>query len=371
MSFLPSVASQHPYRVALGAGCVLGAAAVIAALVSSSASSPQVAAAAPAPIAAPAAMALPAAPAAIVAAAPPAPEVHSSQLMFVFQAGGATYMKLADLRMLDEEGDALPIPRHGKLRLSKENYIDAAIATVPDPAVPQVHLVWKDRKVKVDSGCEASVVGFAVVSRLVGDPEFADPSYGDGDRWNAAGVVKAGHTVLAARLDRCTGTFARDATLPDVVVPTPVHDAALEAEARAQLIASAPARDTQRAWDEQKTATGGDAGPWYQDAAITTEVLRHPRTGVTFVSAHGHVSSGCGDAHANVWGLFRLEGRALVPVQLRKLDEVESIDALIDVDGDGELEILGKDWLGFDTLLTHAGGAPIDELRVPFLGCPC
>jgi hypothetical protein len=372
MSLLPSVASQHPYRVALGAGGALGTAAVVAALVSSAASSPQVAAAAPAPPAAPASMALPAAPEVLPEPAPPpAPEVHSSQLMFVFQAGGATYMKLADLRMLDEEGEALPIPRHGKLRLSKDHYIDAAIATVPDPAVPAMHLVWKDRKVKVDNGCEASVVGFAVVSRLVGDPAYADPGYSEGDQWTATGVMKAGHTVLAARLDRCTGTFARDATLPDVVVPTPQHDAALEAEARAQLIASAPARDTQREWDEQQTATGGEAGPWHKDATIATQVLRDPRTGVTFVSAHGHVSAGCGAPHANLWGLFRVEGRTLVPVQLRQLGNVESIDALIDVDGDGELEILGKDWLGYDMLLTHAGGEPIDQLSVPFLGCPC
>jgi len=373
MPLLPSVASQHPYRVALGTGVALGAAAFIAGLVASSTTpSLQLAVAALAPIAASAPSALPAAPAVVPEPAPsPAPEVHASQLMFVFQAGGATYMKLADLRMLDEEGDALPIPRHGKLRLSKDHYIDAAIAQVPDRAVPLMHLVWKDRKVKVDNRCEASVVGFAVVSRLVGDPAYADPSDGEGDQWSAAGVMKAGHTVLAARLDRCTGTFARDATLPGVVVPTPLHDAALEAAARAQLIASAPARDTQREWDEQQTATGGAAGPWHKDATFATEVLRHPRTGVTFVSIHGHVSGGCGDAHANVWGLFRVDGRTLVPVQLRQLGDVESLDALIDVDGDGELELLGKNWLGYDALLTHASGEPIDQLSVPFLGCPC
>jgi hypothetical protein len=370
MPFHPRLASQLPYRIAIGAGCSLGVTAGVAVLVSSS----------PAPVAVHDPIALPAvatpSPAPPPAAlpeppAPPAPEVHASQLMFVFQAGGATYMRLADLRMLDEDGDELPVPRHGRLRLSKDNYIDAAIAPVKDGDVPLMHLVWKDRRVKVDNRCEASIVGFAVVSRLVGDPGYADPSHGDGDQWTAAGVMKAGHTVLAARLDGCTGSFARDATLPDIVVPTPLHDAALESAARAQLIASAPARDTQREWDEQKTATGGDAGPWHKEATIATEVLRDPRTGVTFVSAHGHVSAGCGDAHANVWGLFRVAGRKLVPVQLRRLGDVETIDALLDVDGDGELEILGKTWLGYDTLLTHENGEPIDGMSVPFLGCPC
>lgn len=364
MSLLPSVASQVSYRIAIGAGCSLGIAALATFLTSPPSTVPapvaSPAVAAPSPMPLPAVLPTPQPP------APPAPEAHSNQLMFVFQAGGTTYMKIADLRMLDQDGDELPVPRHGKLRLTEDDNIEAAIAPVADRDVPVMHLGWKDRKVKVDNRCEANVVGFAVVSRIVGDSTWADLK-----QWNAAGVMKAGHIVLAAKLDRCTGSFARDATLPDIVVPTATHDAALENAATAALLASEAARDTQREWDEQESATGGQTSPWHKEAAITTEVLRHPRTGVMFVSVHGQVMGGCGDPQANVWGLFRVDGDKLVPVQLRKLGEIETIDALIDVDGDGEFEILGKPWLPSDTLLTHANGELLDQLSVPFLGCPC
>jgi hypothetical protein len=364
MSLLPSVANQVSYRTAIGAGCALGIAAVVGLVTSSPARLARRDLIATPVIAEPEVRSLP------VALPPPpapaAPEVHSDQLMFVFQAGGATYLKIADLRMLDDAGEALPVPKHGKLRLATDDYVDAAIAPVADRDVPQVHLVWKDRKVKVDGSCEANVAGFAVVARVVGEPSYAGM-----ERWTAAGVMKTGHIVLAARLDRCKGSFARDATLSDVVIPARLHDPELEAAARAALIASEPARDTQREWDEQTTATGGDAGPWHEDATMPTEVLRHPRTGATFVSVHGHVQGGCGAPQANVWGLFRVDHGQLVPVQLRQLGEIEAIDALIDVDGDGELEILGKPWLGYDALLTRANGEALDQLTVPFVGCPC
>jgi len=367
MSFLPRVASQAPYRIAIGAGCALGVVTLLAGLASPSPSPVTIQAPTALPASVPPPPAPPPPPAALpTPPAPPAPEVHSNQLMFVFQAGGTTYMKVADLRMLDEEGDDLPVPRHGRFRMANENYIDAAIAPVADGDVPLMHLVWKDRKVKVDNHCEASVVGFAVVSRVVGDAGYAGL-----EKWNAAGLLQAGHIVLAAKLDGCTGRFARDATLPDIVVPTQITDKALEKAARAALIASAPARDTQREWNEQKAAIGGDAGPWHKEATMVTEVLRHPRTGVTFVSIHGHVSAGCGDAHANVWGLFRVDQGKLVPVEVRQLGEVETIDALIDVDGDGDFEILGKTWLGYDVRLTRANGEALDQLTVPFVGCPC
>jgi hypothetical protein len=287
--------------------------------------------------------------------------------MFVFTAGKATYMKLADLKAPEDEGHGgLAVPRHGKLRRATDDYVEAAIATVARRDVPAEYAVWNDRKVKVDNTCEAKVTGFAIVSRLVGSPEYAGV-----DAWTPATVMDAGHAVLAARLDGCTGTFARDATLPDVVVPIRLHDAALENAARKALIASPAGRRTQREWNDQLTALGDKAGPWHAGGAITAEVLRHPQTGVTFVSVHGHVSGGCGAPHANVWGLFRVTGDTLVPVQLRPLGDVETIDQLIDIDGDGELELLGKPWLGKDKLLTHANGDAIDQLSVPFHGCPC
>lgn len=366
MPVLPHVVSQHPYRSAIGAGS-LGIAALVAGLASSSSSPVSVqppiarpALATASPVTQPAELPPPPAP------PPPAPEIHSNQLMFVFEAGGATYMKLADVRALDEAGDELPVPRHGKFRLSTDHYIDAAIAPVADRSVPLMHLVWKDRKVKVDNRCEASVVGFAVVARVVGDAGWANL-----EKWSAAGIMKAGRKMLVAKLDGCTGSFARDATLPDVVRPTQLHDATLEEAARAALIASAPSREIQREWDQQWSPADGKVRPWHKEATLTTEVLRHPHTGVTFVSVQGRVQGGCGAPQANVWGLFRVDGATLVPVQIHKLDDLETIGALIDVDDDGDFEMLGKPWLPYGMQLVRADGKLLDALSVPFLGCPC
>ena len=55
----------------------------------------------------------------------------------------------------------------------------------------------------------------------------------------------------------------------------------------------------------------------------------------------------------------------------RARSTLSDASALIDVDGDGELEILGKPWLGYDTLLTRANGEVLDGLNVPFMGLPC
>ncbi len=384
MSLLVPVASSYPLRFALVAGCVVTAAAWL--VPPSQAPAVKVAVAIPVvvPPVAEAVVAAPVEP--VVAAAAP---VRSSELMFVFQADGDTYMKLATLEAAKpadgdapEDGDhaGVAMPRHGKLRHAHgEDGVDAVIASVAPRHVPAAYAAWQGRKVKVDNTCEATVIGFAVVARVTGDASYA----GETDTWTAASVMANGSRVLAAKLDDCAGTYARTATLPNVVVPTKLVDARLQQAAIAALIASAPSQETQRAWDAQRTETGGTPGLWYSEgysaadsdgqpgSAVTAEVLRHPITGETFVSAHGRADGGCGDPEANVWGLFRVVDGALVPVQLRQLGEIRTIDALIDIEGDGELEMLGKPWLGDAELLTRASGDEIDSLSVPFHGCPC
>ena len=345
----------------IGAGCALAVATLVCTFASAAPAD-----VAPTTPAVPAMTVAPGSPAAPAPTAPAAARPRAGQLMFVFEAGGATYMKLADLETPEDDLGDLPIPPHGKLRAAKDGPVDSAIARVADRNVPAALRAWKGKAVKVENHCVARVVGFALVSRLIGEPSYAEL-----EAWTTEGVMKAGHAVLAAKLDRCTGTFARDAALPDVIVPIEIHDDALAQAARAALLASEPAHKTQAEWDDQRGEAAGPARPWASEATFTTAVLRHPTTGAVFVSIHGYVSHGCGDPMANLWGLFRVDDGRLVPVQLRELGELESIDALLDLDGDGELEVLGKPWLGNETLLTRAGGEPLDSLRAPFIGCPC
>lgn len=65
-----------------------------------------------------------------------------------------------------------------------------------------------------------------------------------------------------------------------------------------------------------------------------------------------------------------MQDGTLVARQLRNLGDVMRIDQLIDIEGDGEFEVLGRPWLS-DQQLSHESGAVIDEIALPFMGCPC
>ncbi|HMG20368.1 MAG TPA: hypothetical protein VK607_03590, partial [Kofleriaceae bacterium] len=215
----------------VGAGALAGIALGLAAR---SVPAPEVAPAAPAP---PAPAIVEALPQATLAPAPdpdaPA-DPGASPLLFVFRAGGATYVKLADIQDSDDHGDAMAMPPHAAPRLSRDrDGVVAAVAAVAADDVPDALRAWgDDRHVEVDEVCLATITGFAVVSRLVGDPGYAGVA-----KWTAAGVLRSGHAVLAARLDRCVGSFARDAAQPAFAVPLHHHDAALETAARDALLA--------------------------------------------------------------------------------------------------------------------------------------
>ena len=295
-----------------------------------------------------------------VAQESPAP-LRATELSLVFSAGGATYMKLADV---GETAEILP--KHGKAKLFRDDYVEAAIATVKASDMPHAYRSWQGRQVKVDNKCETHVTGFAVVSRLTGEPSYSEV---EGGKWTASNVLDQGSVVLAAQLAGCSGTFARAAELPAVIVPKSIEDAALVEQGRAALIASAAARDTQTEYAEVD-----QHGNWWDSefAQFTTKIVRHPSTGVTWVSVHGHMDHGCGDPEVNVWGLFRVDGNGkLAAVQLRRLDDLWSIDQLIDIDNDGELEVIGTPWLGLDTVVARGSGEELDRLSLSFFGCPC
>ncbi len=283
------------------------------------------------------------------------PRAH--EIALVFTVNKVTYVKLANL---GESGELMP--KHGKPKLVNRDGGASVVETVREADMPPALRAWQGRHVVVDGTCEATVTGFAVVAQLSGDAGYASR-----DTWDADSVLESGTPVLAARLDKCTGTYARDAALSPIIVPVAVEDDELVQAARTQLIASAAAQAVQAKWLEQ-----GRAGHWYDDADLKTQVVRHPKTGVTFVSIHGNISEGCGGPEGNVWGLFRASSdRTLVPIELRDAGELQTIDKLVDIAGDGELEIIGHPFFGSDTQIARHDGTLIEHFEVPFFGCPC
>ncbi len=300
-------------------------------------------------------------PAPVVFEGAPAPVPAAATL--VLRAAGHSYLALADLAEAAEV-----TPHHGKATLADDDGVITATAVVAPVAVPLAYRAWLGQRVVVDEACEATVTGFAVVARLTGDLGYAGPADGPADGlWTAARVMEHGGRVLAARLDGCTGTLARAATAPPVTVLAPVASDALAAQARAVLLASPEALAAQAEWASYERTSA-----WTTAEGIESTVLvgRHPRTGATFVSVQLRHGEGCGGPNINLWGLYRVDGPALVPLAADR-GAIEVVERLVDVEGDGQLEVIGRTWAGTGVVLARAAGTPLGTLEVPFYGCSC
>jgi len=298
----------------------------------------------------------------VVSVERPTAPARSSEIELVFRAGDGTYMMLASV--------AEAMPKHGTPTLFDRGETDdwktTSIAVVAERDVPLADRRWAGKTVVVDGTCSAKVTGFAVVARLTGDPGYAPRAIRG---WTATNVLELGAPVLAAKLDGCAqGTFARDAALSPIVVPEVIEDAALAQRARAKLLASSAAKAAQGEWLRDRRD-----GAWHEDesAAVRTLIVRHPTTHVTWVSVHARIEEGCGAPDINIWGLYRVDGDQLVTALERALGELYSVDKLIDLEGDGELEFIGAPWVPTDTVVSRASGDEVTRLQLPFYGCPC
>ena len=210
---------------------------------------------------------------------------RASELEMMLEVNHVSYLKLAEI---GESGEIMPA--HGKAKLTAGEGEASVVASLREADLPPSLRAWQGRKVVVDGTCQATVTGFAIVARLSGDPSYASK-----DKWDPASVLEQGAPIIAARLDHCTGTYARDAALPAVIVPTVINDEDLAKVAQAQLIVSTPAAKVQADWLQQ-----GRTGHWYDGAELKTLVVKHPKTGVTFVSVHANIDEGCGGPTGNV-----------------------------------------------------------------------
>jgi hypothetical protein len=273
---------------------------------------------------------------------------------FVFTAGGETYVELARL-----DG----APRHGTAKLASDDGVYSAIASLRD--VPAEVRAWRGREVIVDSSCRAHVVDVALVARITGDPSYLGEDDASAE-WTAPTVLEHGVPVIAAKLDGCAGTYARAADAPAIRVFEPVAgDDAHIAEARARTLASELAAGADQEWRELQMP-----GSW-DEHAIATITARDAQSGTTWIAVHAHAEDGCGGPSFNFVGLFRVErDGTLTTVQLRA-ESLSAITELVDIDGDGMPEVVGRGWLAPDAAFETAAGETLASFETPFVGCPC
>ncbi len=276
--------------------------------------------------------------------------------------------RLGTSRLADVERDdagALGWPRHGRPRLVTEDGAQIALAEVRREDMPAVHRAWAGRQVVVDGGCHATVVGFAdrlAALRRSGLRGAREGALGRGGR-DAGG--RAGDRRAARRLQR---HVPRDAALAPVAIPEPVRDEKLAA-ARQALLASpaaaevaglggAPVDGYRGLVVAARRAVGGCSAP----PAHRRDVRGGPRLGRVLLRRAGH---------QRVGPPSRGPSGALAPVHVVRLEQLRSIEKIIDVEGDGELELIGRTWPSDDVVLAGADGRALDTLGMHFYGCPC
>jgi hypothetical protein len=287
----------------------------------------------------------------------PPPEVAPPAL--VFGARGKAWIKLEALAAPARRA----VPRHAAPTLTTEDGVEIVVAPV---ALEDLPAAYRDRlgaEILVDGACTASITGFAIISRLTGDTSYASV---DTDAWTVRSVLGNGAPVLAASLDGCEGgkVAQRAATRMRAVTPGPRE----VARARRLLLASRSGRAASEAWRENNPA----GSEWATDPDTTWDVreLVHPRTGATWISIHANNFQGCGAANVNVWGLYRVDVDGSWVATDADLRDIVEIDELIDLDGDGVVEVVGREWLGA-RVIQDARGAELDRLDLPFYGCAC
>lgn len=258
-----------------------------------------------------------------------APLEDPAEFSFVFTLDGVSYVRLSsDERALSR----------GSAEMIEEDGVHAVVAPVATAAMPAELRAWAGRTVLVDGVCRARVVGFAEVSRISG--EAADPyNYETGEvaeptPWTIESITDTG-VVLAAKLDGCTGTWARSTDYSPAAVAAEIKAPALEAAARKELLAHDDFDPTQEEW-----AKAGGEGDWRDAAEVVTKVYQHALTDERWVFVQARRAGDCGAPGFAVMAAYRANADGTV----RRVADLEygydDITEVVDVDGDGQPELL-------------------------------
>lgn len=249
-----------------------------------------------------------------------------AELAFVFSVDGVSYVRLS----YDERATS-----RGEATLTEEGGVYAVVAPVTARAMPRHLRAWSGRSVLVDGVCRARVVGFAEVSRVSGDP--SEPWDDDGDNhretWTVDSVTEA-NVVLAAKLDGCSGTWARSEDYSPAAIVAKIDAPGLEDAARADLLARVDGDLTQDSWKE-----AGGTGDWRDAGEIVASVYRHPLTDEQWIFVQARKYGSCGDPGFAVMAAYRANDDGTVRRVADLTFGYDAIREVVDLDGDGQPEL--------------------------------
>lgn len=283
-----------------------------------------------------------------------------AEFAFVFSLDGESYVRLSS------EERALV---RGSARMIEEDGVYAVVAPVTTVAMPAELRAWAGRSVLVDGVCRARVVGFAEVSRISGEP--SDPyseDAGEGGApaaWTIESITDSG-VVLAAKLDGCTGTWARSTDYSPAAVAAKLDAPELEAAARKELLARHDFDPTQEEWAE-----AGGEGDWRDAAEVVTQVYQHALTDERWVFVQARRHGGCGAPGFEVMAAYRANADGTVRRVADLKFGYDNIAGAVDVDGDGQLELLLGDGTRaelVDLANEHHGSISVEYRS---FGCGC
>ena len=287
---------------------------------------------------------------------------------FVIEIDGSSWFVL--------DVDPSTVDSHAKSHLENDEYPTRTLASLRDRDLTKELRAWRGQGVVVDSQCVDVLHDFALVHVLSGDPVYADEDNVATAKWTRRMVDEHGTAYVVAKLEHCTGTYARAELAPWIIAyedvtgdPTKVD---LDvAHATDDLMKSEVGEQVKQEFigqmaDEHDTSSGFD-----KVTEISTKVAIDPRTHTKWIAVHAHADFMCGGPQINFWGLYRVEGDHVIAIKQAKLESLAQITSLIDVDGDGIPEILGGGWISPTNAIYDLEENTIASYDVPFFGCPC
>lgn len=279
-----------------------------------------------------------------------------AELAMLFEVDGTTYLRLST----EERATA-----RGAATMTSDGTVHAVVAPVSVNALPATFKSWANRTVLVDGTCRARVTGFAEVSRVQGDASNPYNYDEDGkevpvEEWTEQRIVDA-NVTLAAKLDGCTGTWARAADIKAPIMGSFVDEPELEERAIADLIALNDDL-TQKSWAEM-----GGEGSWQDHADITAQSWQHPGTNEKWIFVKAYREGHCGDAGVNLMTAYRVDAAGKMHRSNDLSIGYADIKQIVDLDGDGQPELLGDNAVYDLASHTH------DSIYVDsyYYGCGC